>query len=45
MLLYEHRGKGPDAELMKVTRGFRDCGNGYHSDDEDDKLDRAMRRK
>ncbi|KAK3756083.1 hypothetical protein RRG08_017302 [Elysia crispata] len=45
VLLYEHRGKGPDAELMQATRGYRDRGNGYPSDDEDDKLDRAFRRK
>ncbi|XP_005093190.1 BTB/POZ domain-containing adapter for CUL3-mediated RhoA degradation protein 3 [Aplysia californica] len=44
-LLYEHRGKGPDAELMQATRGYRDRGNGYHSDDEDEKFDRALRRK
>lgn len=45
VLLYEHRGKGPDAELLQATRGYRERGNGYHSDDEEDKLDRAMRRK
>lgn len=46
VLLYEHRGKGPDAELMQATRGSRDGAQGYNSDEDvEDKLDRAMRRK
>ncbi|KAK7088771.1 hypothetical protein V1264_022649 [Littorina saxatilis] len=46
VLLYEHRGKGPDAELMQATRGARDGAQGYNSDEDvEDKLDRAMRRK
>jgi len=46
-LLYEHRDKGPNAELMQATRDYRDRGNcgGYHSDDEEEKLDRALRRR
>ena len=46
VLLYENRGKGPDAALMQATRGARDDARGYNSDDDmDEKLDRAMRRK
>nr|KAG5700359.1 hypothetical protein BaRGS_029611 [Batillaria attramentaria] len=46
VLLYEHRGKGPDAELMQRTRGARDGAQGYNSDEDvEEKLDRAMRRK
>ncbi|PVD31431.1 hypothetical protein C0Q70_06843 [Pomacea canaliculata] len=46
VLLYEHRGKGPDAELMQATRGARDGAQGYNSDEDvEEKLDRAMRRK
>jgi len=46
-LLYEHRGKGPNAELMQATRDYRDRGNGagYHSDDEEERVDRALRRR
>lgn len=46
VLLYEHRGKGPDAELMQRTRSARDGAQGYNSDEDvEEKLDRAMRRK
>ncbi|KAL8567251.1 BTB/POZ domain-containing adapter for CUL3-mediated RhoA degradation protein 3 [Nucella lapillus] len=46
VLLYENRGKGPDAALMQATRGARDDAHGYNSDEDvEEKLDRAMRRK
>ena len=46
VLLYENRDQGPNAELMKKTRDYRDRGNGgYHSDDEEEKLDKALRRR
>ncbi|XP_014769568.1 BTB/POZ domain-containing adapter for CUL3-mediated RhoA degradation protein 3 [Octopus bimaculoides] len=49
VLLYENFDKGPDAELMKVTRGgIAALGGGYHSDeDPEDRLERAdrLRRK
>ena len=46
VLLYEDRGKGPDAELMQATRGFWDGAQGYNSDEDvDEKFDRVMRRK
>lgn len=48
VLLYEHRDKGPDAELLQATRGYTVGGNGYHSDEDvDEKLDLVdkLRRK
>ena len=45
MLLYEHRDKGPDLELMQATRGFTVGVNGYHSDDDVDDRDHRLWRK
>ena len=47
VLLYEHRGQGPDAELMQATRsGGKDGAQGYNSDDDvEEKRERAMRWK
>ncbi|XP_076452755.1 BTB/POZ domain-containing adapter for CUL3-mediated RhoA degradation protein 3-like [Babylonia areolata] len=46
VLLYEQRGKGPDAALMQATRGARHDAPADNSDDDaDEKVDRALRRK
>ncbi|KAK6184226.1 hypothetical protein SNE40_002073 [Patella caerulea] len=44
ILLYEHRDKGPDAELMQATRGYTVGRSGYHSDEDgDEKHERVDR--
>ncbi len=45
VLLYENRGKAPDAELMQATKGYPAAAPGYHSDEDgDDRHDRFRRK-